>query len=521
MLHLLRLMRTSRVCGVVLLTLLAGCGTVPFDFPKGDSRALVPSDTTRLGQAVAERSKGRANESGFYALTDGLEALGARLRLIEHADHTIDAQYFIFKGDLAGSLFAGKLLRAADRGVRVRFLIDDIYISGLDPELALLNSHPNIEIRLFNPISRQGVWLFNFLGDFRRANRRMHNKSFTVDNVVTIVGSRNIADEYFQIRSDIEFADFDVIGIGPVASMVSETFELFWNSDRAVPMEAFGKKVDVADLDEIRRHMAQDIERAEDSVYGRAVNRPFIDDLVQEKIAPVVASTKVVTDRPDKIENPIGAGQHQALASELRRVVSEAEHEVIFLTPYFVPRNRGVAFLRDIRSKGVRVVVITNSLASTNVIAVHSGYAPYRKVLLEEGVELYEVKTDAAVANGTAEPGAPDRLTLHTKAVVIDRQLLFVGSLNLDPRSIDINTEMGLFLDSADIATQFAQQVEDDLPLFTYRLVLSDNSPDHSPLEWHYAGKSEVSIEKWEPEAGFWRNFKADLFRLLPLEDQL
>ncbi len=156
-LHLLRLMRTSRMFGVVLLTLLAGCGTVPFDFPKEDSRALAPSDTTRLGQAVAERSKGRANESGFYALTDGLEALGARLRLIEHADHTIDAQYFIFKGDLAGSLFAGKLLRAADRGVRVRFLLDDIYISGLDPELALLNSHPNIEVRLFNPISRQGV----------------------------------------------------------------------------------------------------------------------------------------------------------------------------------------------------------------------------------------------------------------------------------------------------------------------------------------------------------------------------
>lgn len=520
-LHLLRLMRTSRVFGVVLLTLLAGCGTVPFDFPKEDSRALAPSDTTRLGQAVAERSKGRANESGFYALTDGLEALGARLRLIEHADHTIDAQYFIFKGDLAGSLFAGKLLRAADRGVRVRFLLDDIYISGLDPELALLNSHPNIEVRLFNPISRQGVRFFNFLGDFRRANRRMHNKSFTVDNVVTIVGGRNIADEYFQTHSDIEFADFDVIGIGPVAPMVSETFDLFWNSDRAVPMEAFGKKVDVADLDEIRRHMVQEIERAEDGVYGRAVNRPFIDDLVQGKIAPVVASVNVVTDRPEKLENPIGAGQHQALASELRRVVSEAEHEVIFLTPYFVPRNRGVAFLRDIRSKGVRVVVITNSLASTDQIAVHSGYAPYRKVLLEEGVELYEVKTDAAVANGTAEPGAPDRLTLHTKAVIIDRQLLFVGSLNLDPRSIDINTEMGLFLDSADIATRFAQQVEDDLPQFTYRLVLSDNSPDHGPLEWHYAGESEASIEKWEPGAGFWRNLKADLFRLLPLEDQL
>ena len=266
--------------------------------------------------------------------------------------------------------------------------------------------------------------------------------------------------------------------------------------------------------------MMQEIEQAEDGVYGRAVNSPFIDDLAQGKIAPVFAPVKVVTDRPEKLENPRGDGRYNALASELRRVVSEAEHEVIFLTPYFVPRTRGVALLRDLRSKGVRVVIITNSLASTNHVAVHSGYAPYRKELLEEGVELYEVKTDAAVANGTAEPEGPDRLTLHTKAVIIDRQLLFVGSLNLDPRSIDINTEMGLFLDSAEAATRFAQQVEDDLPLFTYRLVLNEDGPDDSPFEWRYSGGSEIAIEVWEP-GGFWRNFKADFFRLLPLEDQL
>ncbi len=197
-------LRALLAFGVVLLTLLTACTTVPFDFPKSESRAISPSENSRLGQAVAERSKSNVNESGFYALSDGMDALGARLRLIETADLTIDAQYFLIKKDQAGTLFAGKLLRAADRGVRVRFLVDDIFTTALDPELALLNSHPNIEIRLFNPISRQGVKMFNFLFDFQRANRRMHNKSFTVDNVVTIVGGRNIANEYFRIDTDID-----------------------------------------------------------------------------------------------------------------------------------------------------------------------------------------------------------------------------------------------------------------------------------------------------------------------------
>ncbi len=505
-------LRALLAFGVVLLTLLAGCATVPFDFPREESRAIPPDETTRLGQAVAKRNKSHGNESGFYGLSDGLDALGARLRLIEQADHTIDAQYFLVKRDLAGSLFAGKLLRAADRGVRVRFLIDDIFTTGQDSELALLNSHPKIEIRLFNPLSRQGVRLFNFIFDFQRANRRMHNKSFTVDNVVTIVGGRNIANEYFQIHPDMEFIDFEVIGIGPVAPMVSETFDLFWNSDRAVPMEAFGIHVGAADLNALRRTIAQEIELAEHGVYGRAVNSPFIDDLVQERIPPVVAAVEVVTDAPEKLENLGSDRRPQAVASELRRVLSQAKHEVIILTPYFVPRNRLVAFFRDIRSKGVRVVVVTNSLASTNHIAVHSAYTPYRDVLLKEGVELYELKTE-----GTG----PDRLTLHTKAVIVDRQLVFVGSFNVNSRSIEIDTEMGLFLDSPDIANRFAQRVEDDLPRFTYRLVLDENAPDHRRLEWHYSGGNGVVIEKTEPGAGFWRQFMADLLRLLPLEDQL
>ncbi len=509
--------RATGLFAIVLIAFVAaGCTSVPFHHPKSESYAVEPSDSTRLGKAVAEWKAAHPGKSGFYPLEFGRDALGARLRLIERADRGIDAQYFLIKGDLAGSLFTGKLLRAADRGVRVRFLIDDIFTTGLDPDLSLLNSHPNIEVRLFNPVSRKGFQSLNFLIDFKRANRRMHNKSFTVDNLVTIVGGRNIADEYFQINADVEFADFELLGFGAVAPMVSETFDLFWNSPRAVPMEAFGRKVTEADLDKIRREMAREIQEATDGVYATAVNSPVLDDLIQGRIEPFLAPVTVVTDHPEKLENPVG-DEHKILVSELSRLVEEAEKEVLIVTPYFVPRKDGVEFFRAIRSKDVRVVVITNSLASTNHVVVHSGYAPYRKALLEAGVELYEVKVDSLATQEGAAPGSSQRLTLHTKAIVVDREVLFVGSLNVDPRSIDINTEMGLFLHSAEVASGFAKQIDADLPPYTYRLVLDQGGR----IEWRYEGGSRVITYNREPDTGFWRRLKAGFYRLLPIESQL
>jgi len=509
--------QATALFAIVLIALTAaGCTSVPFDYPRSESSAVEPSDSTRLGKGLAKWRASHPGQSGFYPLYFGNDALGARLRLIEQADHGIDAQYFLIKGDLAGSLFTGKLLRAADRGVRVRFLVDDIFTTGLDPDLSLLNSHPNIEVRLFNPVSRKGFQSLNFLVDFKRANRRMHNKSFTVDNQVTIVGGRNIADEYFQVNADVEFADFELLGFGPVAPMVSETFDLFWNSPRALPMEAFGRKVTEADLDKIRREMAREIQEATDGVYATAVNSPFLDDLIQGRIEPFVAPVTVVTDHPEKVENPIG-DEHRILVSELSRLIEGAEKELLIVTPYFVPRENGMEFLRAIRAKGVRVVVITNSLASTNHAVVHSGYAPYRRALLEAGVELYEAKVDSLVNRGAAVPASAERLTLHTKAFVVDREVLFVGSLNVDPRSIDINTEMGLFLHSVEVASEFAKQIDADLPPYTYRLVLDEDGR----IEWRYKGGSQVVTYNREPDTGFWRRFKATLYRLLPIESQL
>lgn len=502
--------------GFLLALLVSACASVPFDYPKSESYAAPPRDTTRLGETVARWKEIHPGDSGFYPLRGGMDALGARLHLIEQADQAIDAQYFLIKGDGAGRLFAGKLLRAADRGVQVRFLVDDIFTTGLDLEFSLLNAHPNVQIRLFNPLSRRGLRFFNFLIGFPRVNRRMHNKSFTVDNVVTIVGGRNIADEYFGMHSDVEFADFELLGFGPVAPMVSATFDLFWNSERAVPMEAFGRKVKAAELEALRRRLAKDVEQARDGVYAKAVNRRFIDDIVQEKTEPFVSPVAVVTDRPAKLENPIG-NQYKDLVSELLRVLEDAATEVIIVTPYFVPREQGVALLREIRARGVRVIVVTNSLASTNHVAVHSGYTPYRRELLEAGVELYELRATPIVAGRDVETDSSDRLALHAKAMIVDRKLLFVGSLNLDPRSIDINTEMGLFLEATEIATHFAERVEADLAAFTYRVVLDSSGR----IEWRYEGEREAHTEAREPQAGFWRRLAAGFFKWLPIEGQL
>ena len=372
-----------------------------------------------------------------------MDALGVRLALAERAERTIDAQYFLIKGDRAGALFAGKLLRAADRGVRVRLLLDDVFTTGLDAELSLLDLHPNVEVRLFNPVSRQGLKSLGFLFDFERANRRMHNKSFTVDGAATVVGGRNIAEEYFEIADKVEFADYEVIGFGQVATDVSRTFDLFWNSPQAVPIEAFGYDVSFGDLDDLRATIAEQVEGASSGIYTRAVNSKLLEDIRERRIAPIPAAARVVTDEPEKLEAPVDDYARQVLVDALADRVDAAQREAFFVTPYFVPGDVGVAYFSELAARGVRVAIVTNSLASTNHVAVHSGYFYRRQALLEAGVELYEMR---AYVGG--DRGEVERRTLHGKFVIVDRQTLFVGSLNLDPRSIDLNTEMGMFIES-------------------------------------------------------------------------
>jgi putative cardiolipin synthase len=501
---------------LLLSSLVAGCASVPFDYPKKPSAVTRASDQTILGRASLEWIEEHDDASGFIALVKGNDALGVRLKMIEAAEESIDAQYFLIKPDQAGKLFVGSLLRAADRGVRVRFLIDDIFTPSLDSELSLLNSHPNIEVRLFNPMSRQSFKYWSMLVDFRRANRRMHNKSFTVDGALVVFGGRNIAEEYFEIQPEVEFLDLDVLGIGKVAGEVADTFDLFWNSSHAVPVEAFSVPVDPAELDRWRAIMEDLVSGARESVYSKALNSRLLQDVVDDRIEPYVAQAQVITDSPDKLQQKVGAQEYQTVVNELAQRASEAQSELFIITPYYVPRKSGAAFLESLLARGIRVVIVTNSLASTNHLAVHSGYARYRKQLLRAGAEIYEIKVDTPSGNDAVGP-QPDKLTLHTKAVVIDRHTLFIGSLNLDPRSIEINTEMGVFVDSARIAGDTAALVEAALSEAAYKVVLDGKEQ----LRWIYDHGAEHKVYHKEPQTSFWQRFKVGFFRILPIEGQL
>ena len=409
-------LRSSRTFLLLLwIGLSYGCATVSFDQPKNASYTIVDVTNTTLAKSIAAWTREHGGRSGFYPLIKGMDALGVRLYLADQAEKSIDLQYFLMKDDNAGIVISAALLKAADRGVRVRFLLDDVFTSAPDRILMLLNQHPNIEIRIFNPISRSGIYWLNFLGDFKRANRRMHNKSFTVDNSASIVGGRNIADEYFQLKTGSMFIDLDTLAVGPVVADISSAFDEFWNHALALPVEQLVHNKTDERLADFLVEVSEEIVDISDTIYRQAIQSELLQDLLTDRTPPFAAQGEVIFDSPDKLTTKIGKEQMR-LAMHLREVIENAKQEVMLITPYYVPGVDGLQFAREMVDHGIRVVIVTNSLASTNHVAVHAGYTGYRRSVIDAGVELYEAR-----ANATAEIGGDDSietLTLHTKITV-------------------------------------------------------------------------------------------------------
>jgi putative cardiolipin synthase len=504
---------------VVLIALTSGCVTPDFDAPKTESRAFTDTGETRMGEASKRLTRAHPGESAFLLQSDGIDALATRIHLSERAERSIDAQYYLISNDVTSVLFLSALLSAADRGVRVRLLLDDVLTSGTDRGLAALDAHPNVEIRLFNPFVHRKWRILDGLTGFRRVNRRMHNKSFTVDNQITIIGGRNIGAEYFSAREDMNFGDLDVVAFGPVVQDVSHMFDRYWNDELAVPATSVIDPPEdpESELEWAHERIALAKEEVQSTPYAEALTRNVNDVIAIDEGDFTWAPWELVYDDPEKARTDELADEAASIRTPLIASLETAQEELIVVSPYFVPNKKTLERIQDFIDRGIRVTVITNSLAATNHAMVHSGYAPSRKPMLEMGVTLWEIKPDHSIS-GTEESGVHKAISaLHTKGFVVDRKELFVGSFNWDPRSAYINTELGVIIKSPEIAGDAADRSKLRLPKIAYRVILTEQGD----LAWLEATEDKPIIYTKEPKTSWGRRFKVGLYWMLPIKGQL
>jgi putative cardiolipin synthase len=494
------------------------------DYPRTASYAISQDVKTSLRDSLGARAKAHPGKSGFLLLPNGNQSLRMRLAMVMAAEKTIDLQYYAMHDDSAANLMLEGLLRAAERGVRVRFLIDNISLNDVDKSLSILDSNPNIQVRVFNPLATRKQGPFGFIGaalHLDKGVKRMHNKALISDNQISITGGRNIGDEYFDARRDVNFKDLDMLSAGPVVARVSASFDKYWNSDDSFPIRALRPgNHDGDDIAALRKALkaAWDKEFHKEKSDG-VLSTDIAHDLKNGDIKLVWAKAELSADDPEKINQDADAAVSKPL-SKLETLLSGAKHEFVVVSPYFVPGDDGLAWLAGLEKRGVQVKILTNSLASTDVVAVHTGYKKYREGVVESGIDLYEFKPIAGERPRQRLFGssAPPQASLHSKVYVIDRSVVVLGSYNLDPRSTELNTEIVTVIHSPELAAQVIRIFDQSTdPKSSYHLEMGDHG-----LEWvtqDEAGRSKVFTH--DPGAGFVRNVETGLFSLLPIEGQL
>jgi phosphatidylserine/phosphatidylglycerophosphate/cardiolipin synthase-like enzyme len=468
MLKTLRFLIIAALCYVVASFGFQWLFPVPHDPDRANSTALPASEQTTLGAVVLPLMGQHPGTSGVAGLQDGAAAFAARLLLIDAAEQSLDVRYYIWQKDITGLLLLDAVQRAAERGVRVRLLLDDNGTPDLDPELAEMDAHDNIEVRLFNPFMLRSPRMVSYLLDFGRINRRMHNKSLTVDGVATVVGGRNVGDIYFSRSEGVNYFDMDVVAIGDAAADVSDDFDLYWTSPSAVPVgdvltpRPAGGGILEASVAQIKARPGG--ATYADSVRASHLMEELLDDARGFDWVPM----QMVSDSPVKGQ---GAAQDDDLMmTRLIKLLPKPQVEVSVISAYFVPGNRFTEVLTTWAGEGIRVRTLTNAQEATDVLPVHSGYVPYRDRLIDGGVEVYELKSDQVKPDLLEQFGlvGSSNTSLHAKTFEIDGRLIFVGSFNFDPRSARLNTEMGFLIDSADLASAMARGLDRQLPERAY-----------------------------------------------------
>lgn len=508
----------------LLLLLTSGCATVPKDVERPVSYALTETDDTVLSDLVFPEQEKHQGLSGFVLLDRGKLALDLRLALVDLAEKSIDIQTFIWKQDTASRFLAERLLAAADRGVRVRILVDDFNLKGRDFGMAAFDAHSNVSIRIFNPFGTRFYLTplslqrtFELVTDLSRLNHRMHNKVFVVDNQTGIVGGRNVADEYYGYDEEYNFFDLDLLVSGPVLNDVSKGFDEYWNSEWAYPVTAFEDHPPEEKLPELYDGLRSLVEDRRKEL-GLEINQDQFEDLQHMVSKFIWAEAEVVLDDPSKADSTKTV-KNEGVIDRLRQVAQHSNSEILIVSPYFVPGPDGSKSLSEYQKRGVTVKVLTNSMASTDQIAAFSGFARYRKDVIKSGTEIYEIKPD--VSRFVVEediPGSTGNGGLHAKVMTFDRKSVFVGSFNLDPRSINLNTEIGLLVYSEELAIQVAELIDELMQAKNSWQVTLD---DKGELVWQESKNGLPVTHKSDPEAGGWRKFKTFIFSMLPIEKHL
>ena len=510
-------------CALLLLALISPlCG--PADAVQLQPRprlpieiAATPGEQAPLDRLIAPREAGHPGQSAFRLVSEGAEAFVIRTRSARLATRSLDIQTFIWRRDLTGKFLMHRVLEAADRGVKVRVLVDDMDARKSNASFAALAAHRNIAVRVFNPfVSRQGMlgMIGEGLLDFDRVNHRMHNKTWIADNRMAVVGGRNLGDEYFGASNAMNFVDLDFAMIGPVVRDASSSFDAYWNSPAAYPIEMLDPSgVDAQALAALRIELDDAATEAWNSPYADALRA---DDAVQRLIAgdwPMQwsANYQFVADDPIKVTRNDRDLQSAEVRRTLLPVVQNVRSDLVLISPYFVPGDSITTLLSSAVTAGKRVRVLTNSLVANDISAVHGGYSRYRKSLLEGGIRLWELK--AAESEVQERVRKASGASLHTKALLIDRKTLFVGSYNLDPRSAWLNCEQGVLVDNETLAQEmadiFARQISGQR---SWHVTLAGGD-----ISW----SDDTETFSKDPHSSVLQRLQAWLVRVLHLDVQL
>lgn len=518
--------KLSIVTGVMVLTLTA-CSTLPVRQAVEPSYAhQIDTESTSLSQLLAKQRKQSPELTGYHTLFDPTHALLVRLELIERSEKAIDLQYYIWDNDKVGMLAVATLIRAAERGVKVRLLIDDNNAKKMQDIYIALNQHPNIEVRLFNPYRFRHFRLLDILLDSKRITRRMHNKTFIVDYQVALIGGRNMSDQYYNVGENYQFSDMDVALVGKAVYDIRDSFDEYWNHDYAYSVAQFAKTKAKMDYAQLKQHTTKVWQESQIAQSLKSLDRKTFSRWLNQDLKLDWVDAKIIADPADKIANT--ASPQTYLAYRLKEILDVPTEQVDLVSAYFVPQEQDLGLLTTLQQQGIQARILTNSFKANDVPIVHAFYAKKRKAILQQGAELYEFLPVLPLSlthkqrirlfgEQKFNREGLGRSSLHAKFLALDYKQVFIGSYNFDPRSTYLNSEIGVLLNSPKLAKAVHQSMQKELLDYAYKVELDDKQR----LIWKQKTEEGMIIHRKEPQMKWWQRMALKFVSILPIEKQM